>query len=106
MRNSSVKDFKEDTYNYNLKGFCKMANLDRTITRKDSLGKSVSKPLYEVVSTHCARYTFIRSMWKKAIVKWQLQRWSDTQMILWLKKSITRRQMAIIWIRLVRKRES
>lgn len=42
-----------------------MANLDRTITRKDSLGKSVSKPLYEVVSTHCARYTFIRSMWKK-----------------------------------------
>jgi len=65
VRNSSAKNFRESSYNYNLKSFCKMANLDRTITRKDSLGKSVSKPLYEVVSTHCARYTFIRSMWKK-----------------------------------------
>lgn len=62
VRNSSIAKFEEPKYNKAIKAICKKANLSRTIERKDSLGNDDSKPLYDAISSHCARYTFIRIM--------------------------------------------
>lgn len=60
VRNSSVKDFNDECYNTKLKDICERAGLNRTIERKDTQGRTLKNPLYEVISSHCARYTFIR----------------------------------------------
>lgn len=62
VRNSEVNQFKEQYYNGRIKTICKRAHLNRIIERKESTGKGmICKPLYEVVTSHCARYTFIRN---------------------------------------------
>ena len=63
VRNSSVKEFNDLCYNRKLKEICKIAGLNRTIERKDTQGRILRNPLYEVVTSHCARYTFIRLMY-------------------------------------------
>lgn len=73
VRNSEVRQFKEQYYNSRIKTICKRAHLDRTIERKESAGNNtISKPLYEVVSSHCARYTFIRRKYHEGYTEMEI----------------------------------
>lgn len=52
-------------YNDIIKTAAKIAGLDRQIIVIDSAGKKQFKPLYDVISSHCARRTFIGILYKK-----------------------------------------
>lgn len=54
------------TYNYKIKQICKLAGIDRkVIIINPSTRMEEIKPLYEVVSSHTARKTFIGNLYKK-----------------------------------------
>jgi integrase len=56
----------EKTYNALIKTACRQAKLDRTVSVLDPLtNEEVKKPLYEIVSSHMARRTFIGNIYKK-----------------------------------------
>ena len=52
------------TYNEAIRRIAKKAGLDREIVRVDAAQKEVRKPLYEIISSHYARCTFITNMIK------------------------------------------
>lgn len=73
VRNSEVRQFKEQYYNCRIKTICERACLNRVIERKDSTGKdTVCKPLYEVVTSHCARYTFVRQKYQEGYTEMEI----------------------------------
>ena len=56
----------EQKYNESIKEAFKLAGIDRVVTILDPLtNEDVKKPLYEVVSSHMARRTFIGNIYKK-----------------------------------------
>ena len=56
----------EQQYNYAIKEAFKLAGINCTVTILDPLtNQEVKKPLYEVVSSHMARRTFIGNIYKK-----------------------------------------
>lgn len=68
------KDFDEktkgkgnNTYNEAIKRIAQKAGLDRIIVKTDSVGKVQEKPLYEIITSHDARCTFITNMIKKGV---------------------------------------
>lgn len=52
-------------YNDMIKTAAKIAGLDRQIITIDNTGQKQFKPLYDVISSHCARRTFIGILYKK-----------------------------------------
>ena len=52
------------TYNEAIRRIAKKAGLDREIVRVDAAQKEVKKPLYETITSHYARCTFITNMIK------------------------------------------
>jgi integrase len=73
--NISKKDYEGDSllpfiyeqkYNEAIKEAFKLAEINRVVTILDPLtNEDVKKPLYEVVSSHMARRTFIGNIYKK-----------------------------------------
>ena len=56
----------EQKYNESIKEAFKLVGIDRVVTILDPLtNEDVKKPLYEVVSSHMARRTFIGNIYKK-----------------------------------------
>ena len=53
-----------NTYNEAIRRIAKKAGLNRTIVKIDSTQKEVKKPLYETITSHYARCTFITNMIK------------------------------------------
>lgn len=54
------------SYNKDIKRMLKEAGIDRHVVVIDQLTReSVSRPIYEVASTHMARRTFIGNVYKK-----------------------------------------
>lgn len=53
-----------NTYNEAIRRIARKAGLNRTIIRIDSTQKEVKKPLYETITSHYARCTFITNMIK------------------------------------------
>lgn len=54
-------------YNKALRKIAQQANVDRLIQVKDPHGNIENKPLYKIISSHCARYTFVRMMLDKGL---------------------------------------
>ena len=50
------------TINRHLRKLAKKSGLNRLISGKDAHGKEYTKPVYDHISSHCARYTFITNM--------------------------------------------
>ena len=70
---SQVADFKcievatyskksNNKYNYKLRRIAKKSGLNRVISGKDAHGTEYEKPIHELLTSHCARYTFVRNM--------------------------------------------
>lgn len=57
------------TYNRNLKEIAKIAGLNRMVEFKNPQGETIIKPLYEVISSHYARHTFITNECRKGTPK-------------------------------------
>lgn len=49
------------TYNYQLKNIAKKCGLDSEESYINAKGETITKPLYEIIGSHFARYTFIRN---------------------------------------------
>ena len=49
-------------YNYKLRRIAKKSGLNRLISGKDAHGTKYEKPIHELLTSHCARYTFVRNM--------------------------------------------
>ncbi len=49
-------------YNDHLRKIAEKSGLNRIITGKDANGKEYAKPIFELITSHCARYTFVRNM--------------------------------------------
>lgn len=76
--------FNHGDYNKALKSIAKKANLDREIKIVNSIGEEEISPLYEVVTSHCARYTFITNKIKegmKANILCEMTGHADDRMI-------------------------
>lgn len=56
---------KGGLYNNAIKEIAKKANLNRIWEYKDSKGTPVSAPIYEIISSHCARHSFATIMRNK-----------------------------------------
>ena len=72
VRSSELKTFKNQYYNDRVKTICKRAGLNRIIERKDTQGRNTNNPLYEVVTSHCARYTFIRTKYHEGYTEMEV----------------------------------
>ena len=57
----------DDNYNKALKDIFKKIGLDSLETWKNSKGETQTTPLYEIISSHFARYTFINSCFDKGM---------------------------------------
>ena len=62
------------TYNEAIRRIAKKAGLDREIARIDSVLTEVKGPLYEEITNHAARCTFITNMLKKGVSTERLRR--------------------------------
>ena len=62
-----VNDKGNGTYNQAIRRIVKKAGLDREIVRIDSVLLEVRGPLYEEITNHAARCTFITNMLKKGV---------------------------------------
>lgn len=62
-----VKDFTQFRRSYNkyIRIIAKKAGLDRVIKSKNAKGKEENKPIYEVISSHCARHTKVTTEIKR-----------------------------------------
>lgn len=59
---ATYSEKSNDKYNDRLKTIAKKSGLNRIITGKDAKGKEYAKPIHELITSHCARYTFVRNM--------------------------------------------
>lgn len=57
-----LKSTIENDYNRQLKIIAKKSGLNRVISGKDAKGNEYAKPIHELITSHCARYTFVRNM--------------------------------------------
>lgn len=56
-------------FNIRLKTIAQKSGLNRVITGKDASGKEYAKPIHEIITSHCARYTFVRNMCISGVAK-------------------------------------
>lgn len=49
-------------FNRYIRTIAKKSGLNRVITGKDPDGNEYAKPIHELITSHCARYTFVRNM--------------------------------------------
>lgn len=63
----NIKSCDESGYNKVIKTICKKAGLNRVIDWKDSRGDDQSNQLWEIVSSHWARHTFITNKVKECV---------------------------------------
>jgi len=61
-----------NAYNASLRVMCKNLGLNRVINRKDSKGRERKLPLWQLISSHCARYTFVRNKFLEGNTKEQI----------------------------------
>lgn len=87
---SQVANFKyftnirNDKYNIHIRDIAKKSGLNRVITGKDANGTEYAKPIHEIITSHCARFTFVRNMCASGVPKEQvilMTGHTDTKMI-------------------------
>lgn len=62
----SKLDSSNSYYNLAIKKLCKLANINRIISYRNSQDKECKQPIYEKITSHDARHTFITSMLRKS----------------------------------------
>lgn len=65
-------ELRSKTYNEYIKKIAEKSGLNRNIKGKTAKGEEYEKPIYQLISSHCARYTFITNMCKMGMPKEKL----------------------------------
>lgn len=69
MKYVNFKNFRKNKYNYHIQKLFKLAKLDTIEVWKNDNGKEFKKPLYEAITSHWFRYTFIYNAFKRGLHK-------------------------------------